>query len=133
MMFFVLATGLHALLFFGINFGIDLNPVPRLADTLDVVLVQWRSEEAPAEADYLAQVDQTRGGDTVEPTIIAGSELVLNLTVSSENADKNYYIEGGITVLPMAGRLEITAEPPGRVDPGDSGESTVTSCASDKK
>jgi protein TonB len=67
MVFFVLATGLHALVFFGINFGINLNPVPRLADTLDVVLVQWRSEEKPEEADYLAQVDQVGGGETAEP------------------------------------------------------------------
>ena len=68
MVFLVLATGLHALLFFGVNFGFNLNPVPRLADTLDVVLVQWRSEEEPEEADYLAQVSQSGGGDTTEPT-----------------------------------------------------------------
>lgn len=68
MVFLVLATGLHALLFFGVSFGINLNPVPRLADTLDVVLVQWRSEDEPDEADYLAQVSQAGGGDTTEPT-----------------------------------------------------------------
>jgi protein TonB len=68
MVFLVLATGLHAILFFGVNFGIDLNPVPRLADTLDVVLVQWRSEETPEEADYLAQADQVGGGETEEPS-----------------------------------------------------------------
>lgn len=67
MVFLVLATGLHALFFFGVSFGINLNPVPRLADTLDVVLVQWRSEETPEEADYLAQADQVGGGDTTEP------------------------------------------------------------------
>ena len=68
MLFLVLATGLHALLFFGVSFGLNLNPVPRLADTLDVVLVQWRSEDEPEEADYLAQVSQSGGGDTTEPT-----------------------------------------------------------------
>ena len=36
MVFFVLATGLHALLFFGINFGLYLSPIPRLADALRV-------------------------------------------------------------------------------------------------
>ena len=66
MVFFVLAAGLHAVLFFGINFGVFLSPVPRLADTLDVVLVQWRSEEAPEEADYLAQANQTGGGETTD-------------------------------------------------------------------
>jgi protein TonB len=66
MVFLVLAIGLHGLLFFGINFGVSLNPVPRLADTLDVILVQWRSEEEPDKADYLAQASQKGGGETME-------------------------------------------------------------------
>ncbi|NNK31748.1 MAG: energy transducer TonB [Xanthomonadales bacterium] len=66
MVFLVLATALHALLFFGISFGISLNPSPRLADTLDVVLVQWRSENEPEQADYLAQASQRGGGETEE-------------------------------------------------------------------
>ena len=68
MVFLVLAITLHALLIFGINFGVSLNPVPRLADTLDVVLVQWRSESEPDKADYLAQVSQKGGGQTTEKT-----------------------------------------------------------------
>jgi len=68
MVFLVLATALHALLFFGVSFGVKLNPVPRLADTLDVVLVQWRSESEPEQADYLAQATQKGGGDTLEKT-----------------------------------------------------------------
>ena len=68
MVFLVLALALHALLFFGINFGLSLNPLPRLADTLDVVLVQWRSENEPDKADYLAQASQKGGGETTERT-----------------------------------------------------------------
>ncbi len=68
MVFLVLATGLHVLLFFGISFGVTLKPLPRLADTLDVVLVQWRSEKEPDKADYLAQASQKGGGDTEERT-----------------------------------------------------------------
>jgi len=68
MLFLVCAVAVHALVFFGINFGVSLNPVPRLADTLDVVLVQWRSEEEPEEADYLAQASQRGGGETTERT-----------------------------------------------------------------
>jgi protein TonB len=64
----VLAIGVHAAVFFGVTFGISLNPLPRLADTLDVVLVQWRSEEPPEQADYLAQADQKGGGETTEKT-----------------------------------------------------------------
>jgi protein TonB len=62
----VLATGLHALLLLGISFGVTLKPSPRLADTLDVVLVKWRSESEPDEADYLAQATQKGGGETTE-------------------------------------------------------------------
>ena len=62
----LLATGLHALLLLGISFGISLKPSPRLADTLDVVLVKWRSENEPEEADYLAQASQQGGGETTE-------------------------------------------------------------------
>jgi protein TonB len=68
MLFFVMAIAVHAAVLFGVRFGIDLSVDPRLADTLDVVLVQWRSEDAPEEADYLAQVDQSGGGDTIEAT-----------------------------------------------------------------
>lgn len=68
MLCLVLAIGVHAALAFGITFGISLNPLPRLADTLDVVLVQWRSEEEPEQADYLAQAAQRGGGETRERT-----------------------------------------------------------------
>jgi protein TonB len=66
MVFLVLATAIHMVLFFGISFGVSLEPLPRLADTLDVVLVQWRSEEDPEDADYLAQASQKGGGETEE-------------------------------------------------------------------
>ena len=64
----VLATGLHAAILFGVTFGVSLKPLPRLAETLDVVLVQWRSEDEPDQADYLAQANQRGGGETTEPT-----------------------------------------------------------------
>ena len=60
------AIGLHAAILFGIRFGADLNPAPRLADTLDVVLVKWRSQEDPEEADFLAQASQQGGGESTE-------------------------------------------------------------------
>ena len=61
-----LAIGLHVVVLLGISFGMNLNPVPRLADTLDIVLVKWRSDQAPDEADYLAQVNQKGGGESIE-------------------------------------------------------------------
>lgn len=66
MLFLVLAVGIHALLLFGVHFGISLNSAPRLADTLDVVLVRWRSEKEPDKADFLAQANQQGGGESTE-------------------------------------------------------------------
>jgi protein TonB len=66
MVFLVLAIGLHAALILGVKFGADLNPAPRLADTLEVVLVKWRTEKEPDDADYLAQESQKGGGESTE-------------------------------------------------------------------
>jgi protein TonB len=66
MLFLMLALGIHAFLFIGVQFGINLNPAPRLADTLDVVLVRWRSEKEPDKADFLAQSNQQGGGESTE-------------------------------------------------------------------
>lgn len=60
----VAAAALHALILLGVSFGVSLKPAPRLADTLDVVLVKWRSEEEPEQADYLAQETQRGGGES---------------------------------------------------------------------
>jgi len=62
----VAATGLHAAILLGIRFGAEWNPAPRLADTLDIVLVKWRSQEDPEEADFLAQASQQGGGESTE-------------------------------------------------------------------
>ncbi|MEJ8567065.1 energy transducer TonB [Elongatibacter sediminis] len=62
----VLAFGLHAVVLLGVRFGFSLDPAPRIADTLDVVLVKWRSEQDPDEADFLAQASQRGGGETTE-------------------------------------------------------------------
>ncbi len=66
MLFLVLALSIHAFLLIGVQFGINLNPAPRLADTLDVVLVRWRSEKEPDKADFLAQANQQGGGESTE-------------------------------------------------------------------
>lgn len=60
------AIGLHAAILLGVKFGAELNPVPRLADTLDVVLVKWRSQEVPEDADFLAQASQQGGGESTD-------------------------------------------------------------------
>ena len=73
----VLATGLHVAILFGVTFGISLKPLPRLAETLDVVLVQWRSEDEPDQADYLAQACRSLSLTLRLEKIILGGGLML--------------------------------------------------------
>ena len=63
---FMLALGIHAVALLGISFVLEINPIQKAAATLDVVLVNWRSESEPDEAEFLAQADQQGGGDFEE-------------------------------------------------------------------
>ncbi len=51
----------HGVLALGIGFTIE-DPAPVLP-TLDVILVQTHSQEAPEQADFLAQANQSGGGE----------------------------------------------------------------------
>jgi protein TonB len=57
---------LHALLVFGVAFTYE-EPAASLP-TLDVILVQTRTEEKPERADFLANASQSGGGDHDEST-----------------------------------------------------------------
>lgn len=66
----VFALLFHAVVVLGVTFSYDDPNIDESLPTLDVILVQQRSEEAPKEADYLAQVSQSGGGtspDKVRP------------------------------------------------------------------
>ncbi|MCB1569029.1 MAG: energy transducer TonB [Xanthomonadales bacterium] len=52
----------HGVLALGIGFSID-DPAP-VVPTLDVILVQTHSNEAPDKADFLAQANQSGGGES---------------------------------------------------------------------
>lgn len=57
------AAAVHAMVVLGVTF--DWEPSARdTPTTLDVTLVHTRSDEAPEEADFLAQADQKGGGET---------------------------------------------------------------------
>ncbi len=45
---------------------LDFKPLTHPLETLDVVLVNWRSESKPDEADFLAQASQQGGGESNE-------------------------------------------------------------------
>ncbi|MBT8062138.1 MAG: energy transducer TonB [Xanthomonadales bacterium] len=62
----MLALGLHALVLLAVSFAFEINPLKKAAETLDVVLVNWSSEEEPEEADFLAQASQRGGGESTE-------------------------------------------------------------------
>ncbi len=59
-----LAIVLHALILLGISFSSEDPDKPKLIPTLDITLVQQKSEQAPDKADYLAQENQKGGGNT---------------------------------------------------------------------
>jgi protein TonB len=62
----LMALGLHAAVLLGVGFVLDFKPITHPLETLDVVLVNWRSETEPDEADFLAQASQQGGGESTE-------------------------------------------------------------------
>ena len=61
-----MALALHAVILLGVGFVLDFKPLTHPLETLDVVLVNWRSESKPDEADFLAQASQQGGGESTE-------------------------------------------------------------------
>ena len=64
----LMALGLHAVILLGVGFVVDFRPLTHPLEILDVVLVNWRSESKPDEADFLAQATQQGGGESTEAT-----------------------------------------------------------------
>ena len=64
----LMALGLHAAILLGVGFVLDFKPLTHPLETLDVVLVNWRSETKPDEADFLAQATQLGGGESTDAT-----------------------------------------------------------------
>ena len=62
----MLALALHAVLLLAVSFVFEINPLKKAAETLDVVLVNWRSDDPPEEAEFLAQASQRGGGESAD-------------------------------------------------------------------
>ncbi|MFU8877463.1 MAG: hypothetical protein ACNA7E_04920, partial [Wenzhouxiangellaceae bacterium] len=62
----VAALILHALVITQLRFDWFNVSSEARAPNLDVILVDWSSDEAPEEADFLAQANQIGGGDNTE-------------------------------------------------------------------
>ena len=59
----LVAIVVHAVVILGVTFAPHERP-RESANTLDVVLVQSTSDEAPDEADFLGQANQVGGGES---------------------------------------------------------------------
>ncbi len=64
-LFFALAF--HAIIILGISFDLADDSMPPLT-TMEITLVRNHSDEAPEDADYLAQANQKGGGNVEEKT-----------------------------------------------------------------
>ncbi len=63
---FFITILIHSLIIFGISFSVPSPKKPQSNQSLDIVLVKTKAEQAPEEADYLAQADQQGGGELKE-------------------------------------------------------------------
>ena len=63
-----ISVALHAIIVLGIVFAGPDAPKKNPFPTLDVILAQEESKQAPDEADYLAQTNQDGGGNTEQPS-----------------------------------------------------------------
>jgi periplasmic protein TonB len=61
-----LALGLHAAVIGLVHFDVLGSRPDSVPTSLDVILVEWATEEAPEEADFLAQATQRGGGESPE-------------------------------------------------------------------
>ena len=59
---FVLALLVHGIILLGVGFTLE-DPAPVLP-TLDVILTQTRTQQAPNQADFLAEANQQGGGES---------------------------------------------------------------------
>jgi len=62
----VVAVILHVAVITQLHFDWINAPFESRAPDLDVILVDWTSEQAPEQADFLAQANQTGGGENPE-------------------------------------------------------------------
>ncbi len=70
---FLLALGLHIFVLLGIAFlPEDSAPAPQV---LEVTLAHFRSEQAPREADFVAQANQVGSGTEVEKRLLTTNEI----------------------------------------------------------
>ena len=58
----LIATVIHLVIIYGVSF-VPLKPARTLSNSMEIILVQTRTEKPPLKADYLAQANQIGGGE----------------------------------------------------------------------
>lgn len=109
-MAFMFALGLHATVLLALSWAFDINPLQKAAETLDVVLVNWRSEEAPEKADFLAQASQIGGGESNEAT--RPSQNLSSALPSQGEGDMPEQVDSALPSEPIDDLQEVISENP---------------------
>lgn len=113
-----LAALIHGVIILGVGFAPDDSGPPAATPTLEVTMVSPRDPETPDEARYLAQVDQSGGGNT-EEQVRPQSPLA-----SPSQVDVPGSAEGAASREEMPGET-VSTEDGGRAQPEDSAPSSV--------
>lgn len=79
------AAAVHVLIILGISFDVDKLLPDEIPLSMEITLVHSTSEEAPDKADYLAQANQTGGGNVKEK--LRPSSPVSNPRPTTEQGD----------------------------------------------
>ena len=83
----VIATAMHLAVILGLNFAPEDARIK--LPSLEITLAQYRSKDAPAEADYLAQYDQAGSGSLDKKAELRSmSDSAFHESTPSENALK---------------------------------------------
>ena len=120
MLFFAMA--LHAIIILGVSFSLEDRKDPTQLDTMEITLVHSQTDEAPDEADYLAQANQVGHGNTEEkvrasspfsnplPTPDRGLAPVTRQDITPPPADREKYQREVMTVTDSRRRMYSKAE-----------------------
>lgn len=103
----LVALVLHAAVALGVGFDLATQTPVEPNQSLDIVLVNWASEEAPDDPDYLAQASQRGGGDTTDP--VRPTEQVSALTPSLDQGDAEVNTQQAAPAEAVDSRRYITA------------------------
>ncbi len=86
-----LALALHLILILGVGFSPGDDQNPEALPSLDIILANTASDEAPEQADFLAQSNQKGGGnkeDKARPSAPVSADSPLNLSGLNERQQR---------------------------------------------